>query len=66
MLKPSLLYIDQYGDKFWARTIKELCEKMGVSKASKMYDDFDGKSYQVGYVIGDHWLLEFTPMRKEA
>jgi len=65
-MKPNKLYIDQYGDKFWARTVKELCEKIGVPKARKMYDDFDGRSYQVGYVIGEYWLLEFTPTRKEA
>ncbi len=60
------LYIDQYGNKFYARTVKELREKIGGGTVSKMYcdgsKDFPGV-FHVGYVIGSHWLTAFTPMR---
>ncbi len=66
-MKPNLLYIDQYGGHYWARTVKELCAKLDRTKVTKMYvDGIDGKSYHTGYVIGDLWLSCFTPMRKEA
>lgn len=62
------LYIDQYGYKFYAATVKELRQQIGNggSKVSKMYVDSnkDGKTYQTGYVIGNHWLTCFEPMRK--
>ncbi len=63
------LYIDQYGNKFYAATVKELRSQIGMggSRVSKMYvDSKDGKQYQTGYVIGNHWLSCFTPMRKQA
>ena len=61
------LYIDQYGNKFFAKTLKELKAEIGRTKASKMYvDSTDGKTYHIGYVIGEHWLKAYTPMRKAA
>ena len=38
-----LLYIDQYGDTFFASTVKELREKVGGGRISKMYQE-DRKS----------------------
>lgn len=62
-----MLYIDQYGSKFFATTIKDLKEQIGRTKASKMYvDGKDGKTYHIGYVIGDHWLTAYQPVRKEV
>lgn len=61
------LYIDQYGTKFWARTRKELKGSPNhiPGKVSIMYaDGKDGKTYRTGYVIGQHWLTEYTPTRK--
>lgn len=58
------LYIDQYGNLFWASTRKELREQIGMggSRISKMYrDKTDGSVVFVGYVIGDHWLTAYTP-----
>ncbi len=59
------MYIDQYGNRFYAKTLKELREKLGGGKISKMYvDGKDGKTYHIGYVVGKHWLNAFTPLRK--
>lgn len=63
-MKPTILYMDQWGNRFWAKTIKQLCREVGYSKARRMYvDGKDGKCYHVGYVIGKHWLNAYTPMR---
>lgn len=57
-----LLYIDQYGNKFFASTVKELREKVGGGRISKMYlDTASGKVLHVGYVIGQHWLTAYAP-----
>lgn len=62
------LYIDQYGQCFFADTVKELREQigMGSSRVSKMYNDIDGKTYHVGYVIGRHWLTKYVSGAKLA
>lgn len=50
---------DQYGNR-WdlkAHPRKELLEKLGYKKASKMYRDLEGGgTSHVGYVIGPHWV----------
>ena len=64
-----MLYIDQYGNKFHAKTVKALRNQIGMggSRVSRMMvDGKDGKVYHVGYVIGQHWLSAFEPMRKEV
>ena len=67
MLKGKLtIFIDQYGNVFKARTLKDLKENMGCrGKISKMYCDVPDKegkttTYHIGYVIGDHWLTAYT------
>ncbi len=56
---PSL-WLNQYGEKFRATTIKEL-------RVSKMYRDTkEGKVIHTGYVIGRHWLSEYQPVIREA
>lgn len=61
------LYIDQYGSKYYASTVKELKEQVGAGRVSIMYvDGKDGKTYNVGYVIGQTWLTAYTPLRKLA
>lgn len=63
------LYIDQHGQRYYAKTVKDLRSQIGNggSKVSKMFGDGeDGKTYHVGYFIGGHWLEGFTPMRKET
>lgn len=62
----TVLYLDQWGQRFYAKTVKELQEQVG-GKVSKMYiDGKDGKTYHTGYVVGQHWMTAFVPMRKEA
>lgn len=59
----NTLYLDQWQNKFWAKTIKELRHKVGGGKVSKMYcDKKDGSIVHVGYVIGPHWLTAFKPV----
>ena len=56
------LYLDQWGNKFWASTVKDLRKQieMGGSRVSKMYvDKKDGAAAHVGYVIGPHWLTAY-------
>lgn len=59
------LYIDQYGNRFYAGTVKELRSKIGMggSRVSKMYQNTkQGGIVHVGYVIGGHWLTCYLPM----
>lgn len=66
--KPTL-YLDQYGNKFWAKTIKELRKQIGMggSKVSKMYaDNKSGATVHVGYVVGQHWLTAFKRVEIKA
>lgn len=67
MLKPLILYIDQYGNRFYARTLKELRQQI-PGRCSRMFvDSKDGKKvFHVGYVIGQHWLTMFVPYSKEV
>lgn len=63
------LYLDQYGNKFFARTVKELRSKIegGGSRVSKMYiDKKDGSTVHCGYVIGGHWLTAFVPFEQKV
>lgn len=63
------LYIDQWGNRFYASTVKELREQIGMggSRVSKMYvDKKDGRTVHVGYVVGRHWLSMFAPVEIEA
>lgn len=66
--KPTL-YLDQYGNRFWAKTIKELRNQIGMggSRVSKMYrDKKDGRIVHVGYVVGSHWLTAYQPVERTA
>jgi hypothetical protein len=64
----TTLFIDQYGSKYWARTVRELRSKVGMggSRVSKMYVDKDGGSIHVGYVVGAHWLTAYQRVEREA
>jgi hypothetical protein len=66
---PPLLYIDQFGNKFWAQTVKELRQQIGngKSRVSKIYcDKADGRTVHIGYVIGQHWLSAYALVEKPA
>lgn len=61
----TMLYIDQYGSKFFARTVKELRSQIGTGggRVSKMYrDPLKGPPLHVGYVVGSHWLTGYIRM----
>jgi hypothetical protein len=60
------MYKDQYNNIFYASTLKELKEQV-KGKINKMYvTDKENNTYHVGYVIGDHWLTAYTPLRKKC
>ena len=60
------VYIDQYGQRFYAATVRELRTQI-PGRCSKMYIDAkDGHSYHIGYVIGQLWLTKYAPVRVKA
>jgi hypothetical protein len=62
-----VLYLDQYGKPVWARTVKELQQKSGGGKVSKMYvDKKDGRTVHKGYVVGQRWFSAYSPIEIEA
>lgn len=64
--RKPLLYIDQYGYRYWARTLKELRAQCS-GRVSIMYrDKRDGRTVRVGYVIGQHWLTAYAPVELEV
>lgn len=57
------LYLDQYGNRYVAATVKELRAKIGGGRVAKMYrDKKDGRVVHVGYIIGPHWLTAYQPV----
>ncbi len=63
----SFLWVNQYGDVQWARTMKELKGKVGPGQVSKMYTDKnDGRVVHTGYVIGNNWWQKFQPVEIPA
>lgn len=61
------LYIDQYGQPVWARTVKELREKCGGGRVFKLYrDKEDGRSVHVGYGVGSRWFDAYWPVELPA
>lgn len=60
------LYVDQYGNNWYARTVKELREQIGGS-VQKMYEDkTNGSAVHIGYVVGQHWCRAFQPVELAA
>lgn len=66
----NYMAIDQYGHTYHdlgKHPRKALLERLGSSKAHKMYvDTKDGQTVHVGYVIGGLWLTLYKvePYRK--
>lgn len=63
------LWLDQYGNRFWAATRKELRAQIGSggSRVSTMYcDKKDGRTVKTDYVVGEHWLTRFAPVEVAA
>jgi hypothetical protein len=62
-----MLYIDQYGRRWGAKTLRGLKKQVGSGKVSKMYcDTKDGTIYHTGYVIGQLWLTAYVPYKGEV
>lgn len=68
MKKAQYMAIDQYGRTHHSLTHprKELCERLGYRHAERMYQDRDGQSYHVGWIIGPFWCTVYhvEPMCK--
>jgi hypothetical protein len=59
----TMLYLDQWGNRFWAHSVRTLRERVGGGAVSKMYrDKADGSTVHVGYVVGQHWLTAYQPV----
>lgn len=65
-MKALDVFIDQYEQHFYARTLKDLRNCI-PGAVSKMYrDGADGQPIHVGYCIGKLWLTRYTPVEKTA
>jgi hypothetical protein len=66
-MKPNHLFLDQFGEPIWARTVKELRAKAGGGRVSKMYvDKRDGRTVRCGYVVGRRSFSRFAPVEVPA
>jgi hypothetical protein len=62
-----MLYMDQYGKHWYARSVRELHRKLGGHRPAKMYvDKKDGSTVHIGYVVGRHWCTMFVPVELPA
>lgn len=59
------LYVDQYGNRFYASTLKELREQVSGNVKILYRDKTDGRTVKVGYVIGEHWFTAYRPVEIE-
>ena len=58
------MFVDQWGNRWTACTLRELHKQIGGGFISKMYeDDSNGKTYHVGYIIRNHWCRAYAPVR---
>ena len=61
------LFIDQYGDRIYADTVKELREKAGGGVTRRMFHDMpEGPPMHVGYVVGRRWFTEDAVVERPA
>lgn len=60
-----MLYRDQYGNQWQASTVEELRKQIG-GHVSRMYVDKGGKTFHVGYVVGQHWCQAYVPYEAEV
>ena len=63
-----MLYLDQWGNRYWAKSVRELHRRLGGGRPSKMYrdDPLTKKVIHIGYVVGKHWCGAYVPYAKEA
>ena len=55
------LFVSQYGDLFYASSVKELREQVSGACSPMYRDQKDGTVLQVGYVVGQLWLTAYRP-----
>lgn len=63
------LYVNQYGQRYYASTVKDLRQQVrnGGSRVSRMYiDGPKGETLHIGYVIGGEWLTKYAPVVKKV
>lgn len=61
------LWLDQYGQPIWAKTLKELREKAGGGAMHKQYvDKLDGTTVHNGYIVGSRWFTAYAPIELPA
>lgn len=63
------LYINQYGQRYYATTVKELRKQVlkGGSRVSRMFIAGDsGEILHIGYMIGGEWLTKYAPVVKKV
>lgn len=58
-MKARKLFVDQYGGKHYASSVKDLQQKIG-GRVSKMYI---GDGVHVGYVVGKLWCRIYAPVQ---
>ena len=62
--------VDQNGSTHHAlkHPRKDLLERLNARTADRMFIQRDGRTYHIGYVIGDRWLTlyEVKPFRREV
>lgn len=58
------LYVDQYGQQVFARTVKELRASVGGGRVFKVYvNTTKGETLHVGYGVGRRWFTAYQPIR---
>lgn len=63
----ATLYVDQHGSKIYARSVKELKEKVGPGKVSKIYREINGDvTHHCGYSVGARWFDAYAPVMVRA
>lgn len=55
------LYIDQWGNKWYVKSVRELHRVLGGKRPSKMYRDTPAGTIHTGYVVGRHWCTAYVP-----
>ena len=62
-----ILYRDQYGTCWVARSTRDLHRQIGGSRPEKMYvDKKSGRTVHIGYVVGGHWCTAYQPVELTA
>lgn len=60
------LYVDQYGGRVYATTLKDLRAQCGGGRVFKIYrDKKDGRVVHVGYGVGSRWFNAYQPVEIE-